>query len=61
MLIVGGGLIGSELVMDFCCVGKVVMLIDNAASILVLLMLLEVSSCLQYWLMEMGVYLLLKS
>lgn len=46
MLIVGGGLIGSELVMDFCRVGKVVMLIDNVVSILVLLMLLEVSSCL---------------
>ena len=34
VLIVGGGLIGSELAMDFCRAGKAVTLIDNAASIL---------------------------
>lgn len=44
MLIVGGGLIGSELAMDFCRVGKAVTLIDNVVSILASLMLSEVSS-----------------
>jgi nitric oxide reductase FlRd-NAD(+) reductase len=38
VLIVGGGLIGSELAMDFCRAGKAVTLIDNAASILASLM-----------------------
>ncbi|XPE42617.1 FAD-dependent oxidoreductase [Shigella flexneri] len=33
VLIVGGGLIGSELAMDFCRAGKAVTLIDNAAGI----------------------------
>ncbi len=31
--IVGGGLIGSELAMDFCRAGKTVTLMDNAASL----------------------------
>ncbi len=44
VLIVGGGLIGSELAMDFCRAGKAVTLIDNAASILASLMPPEVSS-----------------
>lgn len=61
MLIVGGGLIGSELAMDFCRAGKAVTLIDNAASILASLMPPEVSSRLQHRLTEMGVHLLLKS
>lgn len=61
VLIVGGGLIGSELAMDFCRAGKMVTLIDNAASILASLMPLEVSSRLQHRLTEMGVHLLLKS
>ncbi len=43
VLIVGGGLIGSELAMDFCRAGKAVTLIDNAASILASLMPPEVS------------------
>lgn len=34
VLIVGGGLIGSELAMDFCRAGKTVTLMDNAASLL---------------------------
>ncbi len=38
VLIIGGGLIGSELAMDFCRAGKMVTLIDNAASILASLM-----------------------
>ena len=41
VLIVGGGLIGSELAMDFCRAGKAVTLIDNAASILASLMPLK--------------------
>nr|WP_134873795.1 NADH:flavorubredoxin reductase NorW [Escherichia coli] len=61
VLIVGGGLIGSELAMDFCRAGKMVTLIDNAASILASLMPPEVSSRLQHRLTEMGVHLLLKS
>ena len=48
VLIVGGGLIGSELAMDFCRAGKAVTLIDNAASILASLMPPEVSSRLQH-------------
>ncbi|EES3920716.1 NADH:flavorubredoxin reductase NorW [Escherichia coli] len=61
VLIVGGGLIGSELAMDFCRAGKMVTLIDNATSILASLMPPEVSSRLQHRLTEMGVHLLLKS
>ncbi|HAY5163812.1 TPA: NADH:flavorubredoxin reductase NorW [Shigella flexneri] len=61
VLIVGGGLIGSELAMDFCRAGKAVTLIDNAASILASLMPPEVSSRLQHRLTGMGVHLLLKS
>ncbi|HEI4047024.1 TPA: NADH:flavorubredoxin reductase NorW [Escherichia coli] len=61
VLVVGGGLIGSELAMDFCRAGKAVTLIDNAASILASLMPPEVSSRLQHRLTEMGVHLLLKS
>ncbi|EFH3100419.1 NADH:flavorubredoxin reductase NorW [Escherichia coli] len=61
VLIVGGGLIGSELAMDFCRAGKAVTLIDNAASILASLMPPEVSSRLLHRLTEMGVHLLLKS
>ncbi len=54
VLIVGGGLIGSELAMDFCRAGKAVTLIDNAASILAPLMPPEVSSRLQHRLTEMA-------
>lgn len=61
VLIVGGGLIGCELAMDFCRAGKAVTLIDNAASLLASLMPPEVSSRLQHRLTEMGVHLLLKS
>ncbi|MTH47295.1 NADH:flavorubredoxin reductase NorW [Intestinirhabdus alba] len=61
VLIVGGGLIGSELAMDFCRAGKAVTLIDNAASILSSLMPPEVSSRLQHRLLDMGVDLLMKS
>lgn len=61
MMIVGSGLIGTELAMDFCRAGKAVTLIDQAASILPTLMPPEVSSRLQHRLTDMGVQLLLKS
>ncbi|GKX56607.1 nitric oxide reductase FlRd-NAD(+) reductase [Leminorella grimontii] len=61
VLIVGGGLIGSELAMDFCRAGKAVTVVDSAASILASLMLPEVSGRLQHRLTEMGVHLLLSS
>ena len=61
VMIVGGGLIGTELAMDFCRAGKSVTLVDHAASILSALMPAEVSSRLQHRLTDMGVHLLLKS
>lgn len=61
VLIVGAGLIGTELAMDFCRAGKAVTLVDNAASLLSSLMPPEVSSRLQHSLTDMGVQLLLKS
>ena len=61
VMIVGSGLIGSELAMDFCRAGKAVTLVDQAASILPMLMPPEVSSRLQHRLCDMGVQLLLKS
>ena len=61
VMIVGGGLIGTELAMDFCRAGKAVTLVDHAASILSALMPAEVSSRLQHRLTERGVHLLLKS
>ncbi|QLU95761.1 NADH:flavorubredoxin reductase NorW [Enterobacter roggenkampii] len=61
VMIVGGGLIGTELAMDFCRAGKSVTLVDHAASILSALMPSEVSSRLQHRLTDMGVHLLLKS
>ncbi|ASD60533.1 TPA: NADH:flavorubredoxin reductase NorW [Enterobacter asburiae] len=61
VMIVGGGLIGTELAMDFCRAGKSVTLVDHAASILSSLMPVEVSSRLQHRLTDMGVHLMLKS
>ena len=61
VMIVGAGLIGSELAMDFCRAGKAVTLVDHSASILSALMPAEVSSRLQHRLTEMGVHLQLKS
>lgn len=61
VLIIGGGLIGSELAMDFCRAGKAVTVVDNSASILASLMPPEVSSRLQHRLTDMGIHLLLKS
>ncbi|WP_154930457.1 NADH:flavorubredoxin reductase NorW [Klebsiella grimontii] len=61
VLIVGGGLIGCELAMDFCCAGKAVTVVDNSASVLSALMPPEASSRLQHRLTDMGVDLMLKS
>ncbi|MEB4674287.1 NADH:flavorubredoxin reductase NorW [Enterobacteriaceae bacterium G50] len=61
VLIIGGGLIGSELAMDFSRAGKAVTVVDNSASILASLMPPEVSSRLQHRLTDMGVHLLLKT
>ncbi|WP_343529461.1 NADH:flavorubredoxin reductase NorW [Yokenella regensburgei] len=61
VLIVGGGLIGCELAMDFSRAGKAVTVVDNSASVLASLMPPEASSRLQHRLTDMGVHLLLKS
>ena len=61
VLIIGGGLIGSELAMDFCRAGKAVTVVDNSASVLSALMPPEVSSRLQHRLTDMGVHLMLKT
>lgn len=61
VLIIGGGLIGSELAMDFGRAGKAVTVVDNSACILASLMPPEVSSRLQHRLTDMGVHLLLKT
>ncbi|HKM95176.1 MAG TPA: NADH:flavorubredoxin reductase NorW [Buttiauxella sp.] len=58
VMIVGGGLIGTELAMDFCRAGKKVIVVDNANSLLASLMPAEVSSRLQHRLVSMGVELL---
>ena len=60
VLILGGGLIGTELAMDFTRAGKKVTLVDTASSILSSLMPAEVSSRLQARLVDMGVDLRLK-
>ena len=61
VLIIGGGLIGTELAMDFSRAGKAVTVVDNSACILASLMPPEVSSRLQHRLTDMGVHLLLKT
>lgn len=61
VLIVGGGLIGCELTMDFCRAGKAVTVVDNSASVLSALMPPEASSRLQHRLTDMGVHLMLKT
>lgn len=57
VLILGGGLIGSELAMDFCRAGKQVTVVDNSASLLSSLMPPEVSARLQHRLTQMGIEL----
>ncbi|WP_174509796.1 NADH:flavorubredoxin reductase NorW [Klebsiella oxytoca] len=61
VLIVGGGLIGCELAMDFCRAGKAVTVVDHAASVLSALMPPEVSSRLQHRMTGMGIHLLLQT
>lgn len=61
VLIVGGGLIGCELAMDFCRAGKTVTVVDHAASVLSALMPPEVSSRLQHRMTGMGIHLLLQT
>lgn len=61
VLIVGGGLIGCELAMDFHTAGKAVSVVDNSASLLSSLMPPEVSSRLQHQLTQSGVELLLNA
>lgn len=61
VLIVGGGLIGSELAMDFCRAGKTVTLMDNAASLLASLMPPGSEQSLTASPDRYGVHLLLKS
>jgi nitric oxide reductase FlRd-NAD(+) reductase len=61
VLIVGGGLIGCELAMDFCRASKAVTVVDNSASVLSALMPPEASSRLQHRLTDMGVHLMLKT
>lgn len=58
VMILGGGLIGTELAMDVCRAGKQVILLDNASSLLASLIPAEVSSRLQQRLNQMGVELL---
>lgn len=57
VLILGGGLIGSELAMDFTKAGKQVTVVDNGASLLSSLMPPEASSRLQQHLVRQGVEL----
>lgn len=54
VLILGSGLIGTELAMDFCRAGKTVILADMAASILSSLMPAELSSRLRHTLSASG-------
>lgn len=61
ILIVGGGLIGCELAMDFQRAGKAVSVLDSSASLLASMMPPEVSSRLQHRLVQSGVQLLLNS
>lgn len=58
VLILGSGLIGTELAMDFCRAGKIVTLADMAASILSSLMPAELSSRLRHNLSASGVRVL---
>ncbi len=58
VMILGGGLIGCELAMDFCRAGKQVTLIDNSPGLLSSLLPPEVSGRLQHKLSAMGVEIL---
>ncbi|MTD39428.1 NADH:flavorubredoxin reductase NorW [Erwinia sp. CPCC 100877] len=59
VLILGGGLIGCELAMDFCRAGKQVTVVDNGPGLLASMLPPEVSGRLQHKLSAMGVEILL--
>ncbi|WP_213990948.1 NADH:flavorubredoxin reductase NorW [Sodalis sp. dw_96] len=61
ILLLGAGLIGTELAMDLTQAGKQVTLVDKAASILASLMPAEVSARLQHRLVQQGVELILNT
>ena len=61
VLIVGGGLIGCELAMDFQRAGKIVSVVDSSASLLSSLMPPEASARLQHRLVQSGVRLMLNA
>lgn len=61
VLILGAGLIGTELAMDFCRAGKEVTLADISGNLLASLLPSELSGRLQANLTDIGVRLLLKS
>lgn len=61
VLLLGAGLIGTELAMDFSRAGKQVTLVDCASSILPTLMPPEVSARLQYTLTQQGISLMLNT
>jgi len=61
ILLLGAGLIGTELAMDLARAGKQVTLIDRAACILASLMPAEVSARLQHRLVAQGVELILNA
>ncbi|WP_297197467.1 NADH:flavorubredoxin reductase NorW [uncultured Pluralibacter sp.] len=61
VLIVGGGLIGCELAMDFQRAGKIVSVVDSGASLLSSLMPPEASARLQHRLVQSGVRLMLNA
>lgn len=61
VLVLGGGLIGTELAMDLHRAGKQVTVIDKAHSLLASLMPAELSSRLQHKLSQMGVRILLNT
>ncbi len=61
VLLLGAGLIGTELAMDLARAGKQVTLVDTSASILASLMPAEVSARLQLRLVQQGVELILNA
>jgi len=61
VLVLGGGLIGTELAMDLHRAGKQVTVIDRAHSLLASLMPAELSCRLQHKLSQMGIRLLLNN
>lgn len=61
ILLIGGGLIGTELAMDVNRAGRRATLVDRSASLLSALLPPEISARLQYRMMNSGVQLMLKT